>query len=521
LIIGGKVTTLKQFFSVNLQIKNLAQAPFALAAGTATLHIPDGLSLAPTGTPQAAEISTAAVPGEATTEETWVLRGDTPGLYSLSATYASTLEPGDEPIEANVSDGEPLHVWGASGLQLVTRIESGGLKEGAPYDLRIGLKNIANVPYYDVNIDVNAEERKNFIFQPGETFNDSVRELAPGETAYSHTYVVVPDAPSEGNFNPNSSFIEFAGETTAGSAAFEVVPPPPIYAVEAPRDTPNMVHLHWQPVPGAEGYEIFSTASLDTAFGSTPEEVVEDPISGTVITHLPASAQNAYTFASPTAQARFYAVSALIHGQLTLESTVIPALAGEQAPTTPGAPPPSQSGQDNGNAEPTATCLNHVQTLPGGITVQAGCFKQAAAGVYEASGKLRINGVDLEAQGQVVLNTRTSGLSSSAAVIVKLGSAVVYDAPIDWHLGGSVALAVPSGTSFRGLQLAGALTLAFAKGEAHASATAEIKGGTFTVSGQIECKLTLAGGLQLKGLVLELGSDIPFKSLVLKKAALA
>ena len=39
---------LKQFFEVSMIVQNLSPEPFTLAKGTATLNLPEGLSLAPT-----------------------------------------------------------------------------------------------------------------------------------------------------------------------------------------------------------------------------------------------------------------------------------------------------------------------------------------------------------------------------------------------------------------------------------------------------------------------------------------
>jgi hypothetical protein len=80
------------------------------------------------------------------------------------------------------------------------------------------------------------------------------------------------------------------------------------------------VHLKWTPVPGAEGYEVFSTKNLDTLFTNTPLSVLPSSTSNTGVTVLPSSATEAYVPASST-EALWYAVSTVVGGHLELESS--------------------------------------------------------------------------------------------------------------------------------------------------------------------------------------------------------
>ena len=52
LVIPGKAKWLKEFFTVQMMVTNLADPCFVLDHGIATLPLPPGLSLAPTATPQ-------------------------------------------------------------------------------------------------------------------------------------------------------------------------------------------------------------------------------------------------------------------------------------------------------------------------------------------------------------------------------------------------------------------------------------------------------------------------------------
>ena len=60
-----------------------------------------------------------------------------------------------------------------------------------------------------------------------------------------------------GKFNPKLSSATFDGEEAhPGENIFEEAPPP-LYSLETRSGTPGKVHLHWESVPGAQGYEVF------------------------------------------------------------------------------------------------------------------------------------------------------------------------------------------------------------------------------------------------------------------------
>ena len=113
--------------------------------------------------------------------------------------------------------------------------------------------------------------------------------------------------------------------------------PPTLYSLTAPADTFGMVHLHWDPVPGATGYEVFSTPDLDTPFQTSPDSVAASVTAPATTTELPGSATDAYIPVS-AGSSRYYAVSTVgSDGALTLEHPVVQGLADESTPldTTP------------------------------------------------------------------------------------------------------------------------------------------------------------------------------------------
>ncbi|HXA53357.1 MAG TPA: PKD domain-containing protein [Solirubrobacteraceae bacterium] len=321
LILHGKAAVLKQFFEVSMIVQNLSPEPFELAKGTATLNLPEGLSLAPTTALQALTNEVPAVPGGGSVTTNWIIRGDTPGEYNLSADYKSTLEPFNAPVSVQAALANPLKVWGKDAMTLKVKADEGKLHEGVPYDVYVGVENKSDVPLYNVALTIEENPHVSFIFQPEQQFSELVGELKPGENFFvKRPYILIPDAESVSVFNPALSSATFVGEKEHPGENIEKIKPPTMYSLEAPASIPGYVRLKWTPVPDAEGYEVFSTKTLETLFTDTPLSVLPSSSSKTEVTVLPASATEAYVPAVST-EALWYAVSTVIGGHLELESS--------------------------------------------------------------------------------------------------------------------------------------------------------------------------------------------------------
>src|SRR5580692_7081815 len=166
LILHGKAAVLKQFFEVSMIVQNLSPEPFELSKGTATLNLPEGLSLAPTAQQQSLTNEVAAVPGGDSATTNWIIRGDTPGEYNLSADYKATLEPFDAPVSVQAALANPLKVWGKEALSLKVKADEGKLHAGVPYHVYVGVTNKSDVPLYNVNLSIEENPHEHFIFQP-------------------------------------------------------------------------------------------------------------------------------------------------------------------------------------------------------------------------------------------------------------------------------------------------------------------------------------------------------------------
>ncbi len=322
LVLQGTVSMLKQFFSVSMVVNNLSAEAFTFTHGTASLTVPDGMSLAPTPTPQSATQNVPDIPGGGSAESHWIMRGDVPGEYYLSASYHGQLEPFEAPFELQAATSQPLKVWGAEALGFHVQADEGSLEEGDPYHVRIGVYDKAPIPLYNVAIDIDGSAHNQFIFQPGQQFEAQTGELKPGETLYAPEDILVP-AGNSGAFEPEKSSVYFVGEAVHPGNGIEPVSPPPLYSMTATLETATLIHLHWEPSPGAEGYEVYSTPDLEAPFAAEPDDVQTSPTDKATVTRLPASATDAYiTRGSTTEAPRFYAVTTIVGGQPRLEHPV-------------------------------------------------------------------------------------------------------------------------------------------------------------------------------------------------------
>ncbi|WP_166680250.1 PKD domain-containing protein [Kribbella sp. VKM Ac-2566] len=318
LVIPAKASWLKEFFSIQMMVTNLADPAFVLDHGSATLPLPSGLSLAPTGSPQTQTVSMPDIPGGSSATATWVVRGDTEGFYDLTSSYAAGLEPFGDTITVNAATPEPLHVWGKSAIEITVDADN-DLWDRDPYHVRVGLKNVADVPIYNAAVELLSQGKEHYLYQPREALRQTTAQIDPGATFWTDDYILAPDI--SGTLNLATTFI-----TQATGAEG----PTPKITTHAPQQTPataplltasglkDRVGLKWESVPGATGYEIYSTPDRITDFPAAPVQT------------LPADAT---TTTIPLAQGSeaWFAVSTIVNGRRTLLHPIVDATPSTEA----------------------------------------------------------------------------------------------------------------------------------------------------------------------------------------------
>jgi PKD repeat protein len=305
MIIPGKAQWLKEFFSVQMVVTNLAPSAFSLSNGQATLgDLPDGLSLAPTGTPQSLAEALPTIPGGGSAQAQWIIRGDTAGFYGLNAQYRGTLQPlGATVTLPAATSADAIHVWGGSALTMTVDADDQAVT-GNPYLVRIGLTNNADVPIYNPDVQLlTTDARLNYIYQPDEQLTQGTDVIQPGATYWTNYYRLVSEI--TGNLQTDLSFVKM----TAGNSdlTYSIISHPAVTDVPPLTGVVqgNGVQLTWSApsVSGITGYEVFYTPTRDTLFGPTP------------VATLPASATSAFISNGP---AGFYALSTVTAGGLSM-----------------------------------------------------------------------------------------------------------------------------------------------------------------------------------------------------------
>lgn len=276
MIIPVKGSWLKEFFEVRMVVQNLAAAPFAFTDGEATLHLPAGLSLAPTARPQSLTASVPDIAAGQSQATYWTLRGDTEGEYELSADYSGLLAPTGDPIAVTATTDRPLKVWGGSAVSWSVATDP-STESLDPFRIALTLTNITpadtGVPVYNPAFQVM--QGTGYLLAPHTDYAKSVPVLLPGQSVQMefvmHSLLTgdvnVDDPrweqsfilPTGGNVQPEHGPITLLPERTEAldiAAAW----------VDLPNDEGKGLALGWETVANADvAYELWGRNSLDPA----------------------------------------------------------------------------------------------------------------------------------------------------------------------------------------------------------------------------------------------------------------
>jgi PKD repeat protein len=263
LVIPGKAKFLKEFFEVKLVVANLAAPEFTYTDGSATLELPAGLSLAPTADAQSLTRSVPNVGGGDSQEVTWIVRGDVEGDYLPAVSYSGLLEPLEVPVylRAQVDPSAPLKVWAGSALEMIVDAED-QLTQYHPYRVRIGLHNVSDGPVYNPTIELLETGRVGYIYQPAETLERGVPVVAAGDTFWTE-YVLMPWIPGGDLLLDQSFVLHTGGDVILPSTIIEHPPAAAASGATAVRSGDDVV-VSFGDIPGAEGYDFYGTADVDT-----------------------------------------------------------------------------------------------------------------------------------------------------------------------------------------------------------------------------------------------------------------
>ena len=144
----------------------------------------------------------------------------------------------------------------------------------------------------------------------------------------------------------------------------------------------------------------------------------------------------------------------------------------------------------------------------GPVELRATCFRRQEDGRYTATGRIRMNGIDLvpaKGDAEVVFDPKSLELRVSGTVQVQAGPVVLYEGSFNRTLGVSFTLRLPAAAAVKGFPLQGEakVTLRGTGAEIAANASVQALGG---VSGAVALSATAETGLRLDAINMKIGA---------------
>ncbi len=283
MVIPGEARWLKEFFEVGLTLENTADQEFVITDSKATLHLPEGLTLAPTPQAQSLTVDLGDLAGGETRQTKWIIRGDQKGYYELEADFSGMLQPFNDLVQSIFRTKEPFRVWGDDALRMHVETQNRA-DQGYPYNVRFGLENVSDIPVYNAAIELKDGGKQNYIYAPNQELAKSITELKPGETFWAD-YQLIPSI--SGTLDLSESYIlKTGGNATVQTDITEHAEPqnvpgitPVLYQSHNPDGT---VTLSWDSVAEATGYKIYTIRDDLTISGEAERVYTAQAMENTV-----------------------------------------------------------------------------------------------------------------------------------------------------------------------------------------------------------------------------------------------
>ena len=143
LVLPAQTSWLKEFFDVRLHIFNNASSDFMITNSTASLVVPEGLTVMKT---EVTEGNPSALYGQEQLTYSFVVRGDKEGSYAVSADYSGTLMPFNSAVFSHFDSTEKIHVNGESAVEVGGNFDP-AIKNGTAY-FELYVKNTSSADIY-------------------------------------------------------------------------------------------------------------------------------------------------------------------------------------------------------------------------------------------------------------------------------------------------------------------------------------------------------------------------------------
>lgn len=142
------VSWLKDMYDVQLGIINNADSGYTITEATATINLPEGLSLAGVKSGQTQTTKLSDIGGQETASVSWIVRGDKTGTYDLSASFHGVLQPFEADLDAQFKAQMECEVEGGNGIVIYVSPED-AYYPGENYYIQFCVVNESNRNFYN------------------------------------------------------------------------------------------------------------------------------------------------------------------------------------------------------------------------------------------------------------------------------------------------------------------------------------------------------------------------------------
>ncbi len=142
------VSWLKDMYGVQLGIINNADSGYTITETSATINLPEGLSLAGVKSGQTQTTKLPDIGGQETASASWIVRGDETGTYDLSASFHGVLQPFEADLDAQFKAQMECEVEGGRGIVIYVSPE-GAYYPGENYYIQFRIVNESGRNFYN------------------------------------------------------------------------------------------------------------------------------------------------------------------------------------------------------------------------------------------------------------------------------------------------------------------------------------------------------------------------------------
>ncbi|MBO5241192.1 MAG: PKD domain-containing protein, partial [Lachnospiraceae bacterium] len=167
------VSWLKDMYDVQLTVMNHADSNFPIEQASATLSLPDGLSLAQTKSGQTLTTHLGTIAGQTSATAHWVVRGDKSGTYSIDASFHGILMPFEVPVSNLFTTDQEFEVNTGEGLEIIVSPED-AMYLDSRYYIQFKIRNNSERDFYNLTTSLGE------YIEPAKTVQYITKDAATG-----------------------------------------------------------------------------------------------------------------------------------------------------------------------------------------------------------------------------------------------------------------------------------------------------------------------------------------------------